>query len=247
MSKIEKYKVCKNCGEENLLSLSYCSSCGARLDSDNLEVIEKEVSSEDNSSKKTDKKVGKLYKTANVMIIAVVLLAGGFAILGFSGAFDGLPEVKLGNFSGMTNSDNPHAGSDMNLINQINALEQKVAANPEDHKSILDLAHLLNDSNLNSKAIEKYNVYLEKHPGDADVWVDMGVCYYELKDSKNAIESMTKAIELVPDHQIAHFNLGIVNLSIGNRDKAVDWWNKAIKIDPNSNIGIKAKELLTQH
>ena len=75
----------------------------------------------------------------------------------------------------------------------------------------------------------------------------MGVCYYQLGDTDSAIKTMESAVKMKPDHQIANFNLGIVNSAAGNHDKALEWWRKAVKIDPNSNIGKKAKDLLENH
>ncbi|MDP1994604.1 MAG: tetratricopeptide repeat protein, partial [Ignavibacteria bacterium] len=80
---------------------------------------------------------------------------------------------------------------------------------------------------------------------NADVLVDMGVCYFDLQKYDEAIPLMEKAIKTNPVHQIAHMNLGIVNLAKGNIEKSKEWLQKAVAIDPNSEIGRKAKQLLT--
>src|SRR5690606_25246217 len=108
---------------------------------------------------------------------------------------------------------NSSSGIDLSAMNEINALEEKVKANPDDLQSLLHLAHLKNDAGLYDAAIISYKNYLDKNPSDADARVDMGVCYYNLKDYNSAITEMKKALEYKPDHQIAHLNLGIVNLT----------------------------------
>ena len=75
----------------------------------------------------------------------------------------------------------------------------------------------------------------------------MGVCYYNLRNFDNAIAEMSKALEYAPKHQIGHLNLGIVNLSAGNVQKAKEWLQKAVELDPNSDAGQRAKELLNSH
>jgi len=58
---------------------------------------------------------------------------------------------------------------------------------------------------------------------------------------------MTKALEYKPDHQIAHLNLGIVNLAASNVEKSKEWLRKAVDLNPNSEIGKRAQELLNSH
>jgi tetratricopeptide (TPR) repeat protein len=129
----------------------------------------------------------------------------------------------------------------------INDLEAKIKQNPEDYTSLLQLAHLKNDSGLFEAAIQNYKVYLDKNPKDADARVDMGVCYFNLKDFTNAIKEMETAIKYVPNHQIAHLNLGVVNLSAGNLEKSKEWLKKAYDLNPISEVGIKAQQLLSNH
>ena len=75
----------------------------------------------------------------------------------------------------------------------------------------------------------------------------MGVCYYETGKNDEAIAAMEKALKYQPRHQIAHLNLGIVNMTAGNSVKAVEWWKKAVEIDPANEIGKKAEELIKTH
>jgi tetratricopeptide (TPR) repeat protein len=84
-------------------------------------------------------------------------------------------------------------------------------------------------------------------PTNADARIDMGVCYYNLKQYDKAIAEMEKALKNSPNHQIGHLNLGIVNLGAGNLDKSKEWFQKAVNINPNNDIGKRAQELLQSH
>ena len=75
----------------------------------------------------------------------------------------------------------------------------------------------------------------------------MGVCYFNLSDHDNAIKEMEKALEFNPTHQIGHLNLGVVNLNAGNLDVSKEWLKKAVEINPNSDAGKRAQDLLTSH
>lgn len=245
-----KLKLCDVCGTENDTNAKFCIECGAKFQ---IEKMSKEksqstkVASEKKGKQKSqpDKKKEKSL-TVNPTILAYTVLGliilGG-AMLYMSGVFD---QPKAISFPQQSMEDF-HRGVDLSKLQEINALRDRVTKNPADHQSILHLAHLLGDSGFKEEAIKWYKQYLNDHGDEADVWVDMGVCYFDMNDFDNAISSMMKGIELNPIHQIAHFNLGIVNYTMNNLEKAVEWWNKAIQLNPASDIANKAKELINNH
>jgi tetratricopeptide (TPR) repeat protein len=75
----------------------------------------------------------------------------------------------------------------------------------------------------------------------------MGVCYYELGKYDDAIGKMKEALQYQPRHQIAHLNLGIVNLTAGKHDEAITWWKKAVEINPATEIAKRAQEFINSH
>ena len=184
-----------------------------------------------------------------VTILVVGLVAVALLILEISGVFDaGSVPVVDEHVHDEQNAGTANPGVSLQQINEINALESEVKKDSTGNiERILTLAHLLNDSGFYDRAIGYYKMYLRRNPGNADAIIDMGVCYFNLKDYNTAKSVMRQGLKVKPDHQIAHFNLGIVNLSAGNPDSAKVWWQKAIDINPDTEIGKKAKELLTSH
>ena len=75
----------------------------------------------------------------------------------------------------------------------------------------------------------------------------MGICYYNLQNYDAAISEMEQALKYDPKHQIGYLDLGIVNLAAGKMEKSQEWLKKAVQIDPNSEYGKKAQELLSSH
>lgn len=201
----------------------------------------KKVVKVEKKEKLQDKSIRKTINPRNIIFIIVPLFIFGLAILFLAGVFD-QPTPPLA--TQQIPNDEIHKGADLSQLQEINRLRELVTNNPADHESILHLAHLLNDSGFKEEAIKWYRQYLRDHGDVADVWVDMGVCYFDMNDFDNAISSMKKGIELNPQHQIAHFNLGIVNYTMGNINEAVDWWNKAIELNPTSDIANRARELI---
>jgi len=254
--------ICDNCGEENGADNKICSGCGVPLigeekislkknkniSTEKIQATKESVKNKKIGSRVVNKKrkqtenisVDKIIDTKKIIMIGSITGILVLVILLTSGVFDsGLDENKL-------NQDR-NSGIDLSNLNAINDLEEKVKTNPDDLVSLLHLAHLQNDSRLYEKAIQNYKKYLAIKPADADARVDMGICYYNLADYTSAISEMEKAIEYQPDHQIAHLNLGIVNLTAGNLDKSKAWFNKTIAINPETEIGKRAQELLNSH
>ena len=232
-------KFCIECGYKFDKEYKFCPECGTKV-----------LGSKNSKSNKQESKVSSVgEKTLNPKILYSILI-GGFAIIAIiiltSGVLDSAP-VNTAVMNQNPGQTNTNSGVNLNNIQMINDLEAKIKQNPEDYNSLLQLAHLKNDSGLFEAAIQNYKTYLDKNPKDADARVDMGVCYFNLRDYPNAIKEMETALKYVPDHQIAHLNLGVVNLSAGNLEKSKEWLKKAYDLNPTSEVGIKAQQLLNNH
>jgi tetratricopeptide (TPR) repeat protein len=159
-----------------------------------------------------------------------------------------------------THEEQP-VGANLQALPQIEDMERRVAANPNDHQLLLQLSNLLHDSRFYDKAIQRYSEYLKKNPRDVDARVDLGICYYETDRTAEAKQQMLKALEIDPKHLLGNFNLGIVHLRIAQREmsagnteqanKAVEeanaWFRKTAALDPNGAVGQRAQRLLSQH
>lgn len=259
----EKVIVCNNCGGEISAESSVCELCGIKLSGRGVVresavkvTSEKPVRKHDVSSKPSAEKIksvkkpqqvvskGKELDLKQVWIIIGVVAGVGLILLYAAGVFDKPSSVQQTGFSpGQTQE----SGIDLSNLQLINELEAKYKANPSDNETLLQLAHLRQDSGLYEQAILNYQEYLSKVPDNADARIDMGVCYYSLRRYDEAIKEMTKALEYSPRHQIGHLNLGIVNLAANNIAKSKEWLQKAVDLNPDTDIGKRAQELLGTH
>ena len=233
-------KFCNECGYKFDKEFKFCPECGTKVQTtknnkNNYSVKDKVTSDQE---KRLDPKVLYGILISGIIIIILILLT--------SGLLDSTPVPNLP-VNQNQQETNISSGVNLNNMQALNDLEAKIKQNPEDYTSLLQLAHLKNDSGLFEAAIQNYKTYLAKNPKDADARVDMGVCYFNLKDFTNAIKEMETAIKYVPNHQIAHLNLGVVNLSAGNLEKSKEWLKKAYDLNPTSEVGIKAQQLLSNH
>jgi tetratricopeptide (TPR) repeat protein len=245
-------KFCPECGINLEKDYTYCPNCGFELTQVRKELIKNNspIVKPGKSNKIEDKKIlATPVKQNKLSLNKLLVIIGGLVLLiaitlYSSGIFDS-PKINEMVQSPASTTQSPSV--DLSKMNDIKALEDKIAANPEDAQSMLQLANLQLDSGMFDAAIVNYKKYLDKNPSDADAIVDMGICYYSLKNFDEAAAVMKKAIKINPRHQLAYINLGIVNMSAGKMDEAKNWLQKAVDIDPVSDNGKKAKELLESH
>jgi len=231
-------KFCGECGYQFDRDYKFCPECGTKVSTS--DVAEKSVNKQaavktikgDDDKQLDPKVIFGIFGGGAIIILIIILTTGVFDSTKVTST---PPPVQTG------------SGVNMQNFQLINELEAKLKLNPEDHKTLLELAHLKNDSGLFEQAIVNYKSYLEHHPDDADARIDMGVCYFNLRDFENAKKEMMKALEYAPRHQIGHLNLGVVTLSAGNLAESKDWFKKAIEIDPNTEAAKRAEELLKSH
>ena len=69
-----------------------------------------------------------------------------------------------------------------------------------------------------TSAIIEYDKALLLSPGSIGIINNRGVAKYSSGDLTGAIIDYEKVIKLSPEHAIAHFNKGMINIELGNKD-----------------------------
>ena len=248
MSGMKPKITCTQCGSALIRKDVLCPSCGVAVDwADTINFVDatscknslkKEI--QENNSQKKNISVAWSSKTIfsvisiTVIVIAIVVYAV-------------LIEKQTDVVAVKEQSIQPIGGASTQLPIEIQELENSVAANPDNMSLTLQLANLLHDELLYDKAIPYYKTYLMMNPKDANARVDIGICYKEIGNFKEAENEMKKALQYDPNHLNAHFNLGIVYLSEGNVQESNKWFKKTVALSPRSEVGKRAQQLLTQH
>jgi len=187
----------------------------------------------------------------NAVILVVLGILGGFFI-GWQGAImylnqeleqsratalqeraaPGMPaQMPGGKPGGMP------GGQGAELMAQAKALEGKVAADPNDIQSLVDLANLYFDQDMHGKAIATYERALKLKNDMPDVWTDLGVMYRADKRFPDALAAFNTAILLDPKHAIARLNTGIVLMNdMNDKAGAVKAWKDLLAIDPEARM-----------
>jgi TPR repeat protein len=253
---------CEVCGHENVHSGPYCEACGVKLPG-RAEQRRAGSSTEKASSAKTSRPTAKQpssfqFAARHYVTGAIVLaLVGTFAYLELRRDHSVAHEHQ----TVMPPAQAPSTPPSKEILDAIARLEKTVTDNPNDIGSKLLLANALHDGAMHDgsllpRAIEAYKSYLKDKPGDPNARVDLGICYFEFAKTDSvhagrffsmAISEMETAVKGAPTHQPAAFNLGIVHLYAGNLKESNKWFQRAVELNPDSDLGRRAKTILEQH
>lgn len=94
-------------------------------------------------------------------------------------------------------------------------------------------------------AILKYREAIDKDPYTPllpGIERNMGIVYYAQNDMEQAIRHFRKALELQPTFVECHYRLGLCYLKQGRTNDAAASFQAAIKLAPESEYGLLAKE-----
>lgn len=262
---------CPTCGFLNAVGTRACESCGSFLGNATRETVENvapppvekkaaepKVTAHKPSGRKHEKKGRKQnaepkappqkrfhLETYQITAIAAALLLGAVLVYGLMSSGTSTPPGGAGNApSQQTASSNQPSA---NVLHEINRLREVVNKEPDDLQSLLQLSNMLQDNGFYDQAAMYYKRYLGKKPGDVDARIDYGVTLFEGGNTQGAIKEITDALKIDPKHQIGFFNLGIIYLNAGDINKAGDAFKECVRINPNSDIGKKAKQALDEH
>lgn len=89
---------------------------------------------------------------------------------------------------------------------EMQQLETYLAENPEDPRAVLRMANLSYVTRDWADCVRYYERFLELESGEPDVLSDLGVCYREMGEPRQALDAFDRAQELEPGHWQSRFN-----------------------------------------
>lgn len=92
-------------------------------------------------------------------------------------------------------------------------------------------------------AIKEMSAFVERHPGLAGPYANLGILYHKLNRLEEAEQALSKAVALNPNNAVAQNRLGMVYRELGRFSDALNAYNLAIVADqtypePYLNLGI---------
>jgi tetratricopeptide (TPR) repeat protein len=74
---------------------------------------------------------------------------------------------------------------------------------------------------------------VKKDPGNANAWLKLGNIYMDTQRNREAVDSYTHYLDLVPNNVDARVDLGTCYHRMGEPEKALEQYKRAIQINPN--------------
>eukprot|EP00761_Pharyngomonas_kirbyi_P009489 gb/GECH01009505.1/.p1 GENE.gb/GECH01009505.1/~~gb/GECH01009505.1/.p1 ORF type:complete len:424 (+),score=102.03 gb/GECH01009505.1/:1-1272(+) len=104
---------------------------------------------------------------------------------------------------------------------------------PKNPKTILASGSILQDHNEMEVALTKYRVAAVSTPNSAQLWNNIGMCFFGQKKYVAAISCLKRALYLTPFEWIIAYNLGLVHLNTQQFATAFHYLSASINLKPD--------------
>jgi len=232
---------CPRCGESLPATLEVCDACGYELGAKAPRVATPPPA----PARPTPKGKRPAKKDA-IPGIAWLLLIVGLAVGGMVGYAlhsavgpraeeGGMPQ---GPADIMAGAQNPPAdqGAPTQMpgpvMQMVKGYKDALQKNPKDLDALVGLANLEFDSQQWQHAIDYYSRALAIDGTNADVRVDRAIAYHSTGQNDLAKKELLRVTREKPEHKNAWLNLGVVNRELGDKQGAIEAWERYLRMDP---------------
>eukprot|EP00002_Diphylleia_rotans_P014614 TRINITY_DN2847_c0_g1_i4.p1 TRINITY_DN2847_c0_g1~~TRINITY_DN2847_c0_g1_i4.p1 ORF type:complete len:269 (-),score=49.97 TRINITY_DN2847_c0_g1_i4:290-1096(-) len=112
-------------------------------------------------------------------------------------------------------------------------LGNSLTQDPKNPKTILAAGSIIQDHNDMDVALIKYRVAAVSTPNSAQLWNNVGMCFFGKKKYVAAIACLKRALYLSPFEWIISYNLGIVHLHTGQYASAFHFFSASVNLKPD--------------
>lgn len=128
-------------------------------------------------------------------------------------------------------------GNDLLVKEQAGAAKglflEAIKYNPRNSAAYFGLGEVYSSTDRQADAIAAYEKSLENDKNLTEIYVPLGILYFQAGDVKKADELLSKALAAAPDNAETQFFLGLIRSSQGDDNTALAAFQKARAIDPN--------------
>ena len=107
---------------------------------------------------------------------------------------------------------------------------------PKDPVAILAAGSIIQKNADHDVALSKYRVAMSNTPHSAELWNNIGMCFFGKNKLIGAASCLKRAIYLSPFDGKIHYNLGVVHLSLEQYASAFHYFSAAINLQKVPNI-----------
>ncbi len=115
--------------------------------------------------------------------------------------------------------------------------EEAVKLNPKNAVAYFGLAEILSDSDKDAEALANYEKALQFDKDLTEIYVPLGILYYQKGEIAKADEFLSKALLTSPEDAETQYFSGLVRYAQNRNDEALKAFRNAVKADANSAEG----------
>jgi len=112
-------------------------------------------------------------------------------------------------------------------------LGNSLTHDPKNPKTILAAGSIIQDHSDMDVALVKYRVAAVQTPNSAQLWNNIGMCFFGKQRFVAAIACLKRALYLDPFEWIISYNLGLVHLNTGQYASAFHYFSTSINLKPD--------------
>lgn len=180
------------------------------------------------------------------IITAVLVVVVAIAV----GSRENIEDDQAHRRATRASDDTPAAMGDIAVARlRADALEHKLAAEPDDPQLKLELADACVAGERYRRAARLYAELLDDESLEPVAYVRLALVRHRQGRREQALQELRSAVERWPEMQEAHYQLAIVAFAHQDLSLAVREWERAAQIDPGTQLGRAAVQfvaLLTQ-
>ena len=111
-------------------------------------------------------------------------------------------------------------------------LGNSLTHDPVNPKTILAAGSIIQDHGDFEVALTKYRISALKTPNSAELWNNVGICFFDKEKYVAAIACLKRAVFLDPFAWLISYNLGLVHLNTGQYASAFHYLSASINLNP---------------
>jgi tetratricopeptide (TPR) repeat protein len=144
--------------------------------------------------------------------------------------------VYMGISANLRRSTPPVEGANPEVQKRVDELRAALESDSTNLDARQALADVLYDTANWTDAIVQYRSVVRQDSSRVTAIVDLGVCYYNLGDVREARRHFLLGLAREPHHPIALFNLGTVSEREGDLEAALDYYHRALQSGPPPGV-----------
>jgi tetratricopeptide (TPR) repeat protein len=129
---------------------------------------------------------------------------------------------------------------------KIDVMKKDVDANPTDTLKMREYADFLAAAHKPEEALLYYQKIIDKDKKRKDIYFAITYVHYTKGELVKAEEVTQTMLKLFPNDPMVKYNLGAIEATKGNKEKAREIWNKLISDNPNDQTSELAKNSLNK-